>query len=111
MLAKLKASSTVSQHAFPDVDQGDSEEPEFMDFDAEMQSKIPENNWKLVCGKPKLNPLKEAAQTPLPGSWECQNQTLRAPDTTHITMAATKEGPISSTDKEGYQTKIETKTE
>ena len=34
----------------------DYEELEFMDFDAELESKIPENDWKLVSGRPKFRP-------------------------------------------------------
>ena len=86
----------------------DYEDPEFLDFDAEMESKIPENDWKLVGGKPKLRPHKEATQTPLPPSPACQNQTPRAPDTTHITMATTKEGPTSSTNEDENVNKTET---
>ena len=76
-----------------------------------MESKTPENDWKLVGGKPILCLHKEATQTPLPASPSRKNQPPRAPDTTHTTMATTKEGPISSTDKEGNETKIETETE
>ena len=87
----------------------DYEEPEFMDFDAEMESKIPENNWKLVGSKPNLRPHKEATQTPFPASPERQNKLQGAPDTTHTTMATTKVGPTST--EEGNETKIETETE
>ena len=34
--------------------QMDYEEPEFMDFDTEMESKIPANDWTLVGSKQKL---------------------------------------------------------
>ena len=44
------------------------EEPEFMDFDTEMEAKIPANNWKLVGGKQKLQPHKEATKRTLPAS-------------------------------------------
>ena len=71
----------------------DYEEPEFMDFNAEMESKISENDWKLVSSKPKLCLHKEATQTPPPASPACQNQTPWAPDTMHMTMTTIKEGP------------------
>ena len=47
------------------------EEPDFMDFDGDMDSKLPaKENWQLVGGKQKLKPLKDATQTPLPSSPE-----------------------------------------
>ena len=89
----------------------DYEGPEFMDFDAEVEPKIKANNWKLVDGKQKLQPHKEATKSPLPASPQRRNQTIRAPNTTHITMATTKEGPISSTKVVQKETEIETETE
>ena len=82
-----------------------------MDFDAEMTSKIPAKDWKLVGGKQKLHQHKETIQTSLPASLECQNQTQRVPNTTHITRATTKEGPTSSIHEKGNETKIKTQTE
>ena len=85
----------------------DYKEPEFMDFDAEMESKTPANDWKLVGRKQKLQPYKEATQTLLPASPKHQDQTPRAPITTPTTMATKKEGLTSSTNEDGNETETE----
>jgi hypothetical protein len=85
----------------------DYEEPVFMDFDAQMESKIPANNWKLDGRKQKLCPHKEATQTPLPAFPECQNQAPWAPITTQTTMETTIKGLTSSTIEVGNETKTE----
>ena len=61
-----------------------------MDFDAEMESKIHANNWKLVGRKRNCNHTKRRHKKPLPASLEDWNQSPRAPNTTHITIATTK---------------------
>ena len=68
-------------------------EPDFMDFDAEMEAKNPENDWKLVGGKQTLRPHKEATQTPLPASSECRNKLLGATDTNTHHIGNNKSGP------------------
>ena len=66
--------------------------------------KTTENGWQQT-----KSPHKEGTQTPLPASPEHRNKLQGAPDTTHITMATTKEGPTSN--QEGNEMKIETKAE
>ncbi|KAI2511594.1 hypothetical protein MHU86_2848 [Fragilaria crotonensis] len=60
------------------------EEPDFMElFDSEMDSKLPAiADWKLVGGKQKMRPNKDATQTPLPTSPERQKQQQTAKPTT-----------------------------
>ncbi|KAI2505072.1 hypothetical protein MHU86_9348 [Fragilaria crotonensis] len=60
------------------------EEPDFMElFDSEMDSKRPAiEDWKLVGGKQKMRPNKDATQTPLPTSPERQKQQQPAKPTT-----------------------------
>jgi hypothetical protein len=82
-----------------------------MDFDAEMQAKTPENDWKLVGGKPKLRPHKEATQTPFSASPDCRNNLQGAPDTTHITVVTSKLSPTSTDEEKESKTETKTKTE
>ena len=70
-----------------------------------------QKNGKLVGGKQKLQTHKEATQTPLPGSQECQNKTPRAPTTMPSTMETTKGEQTSSTNDKGNGNKTETETE
>ena len=83
----------------------DYDEPEIHGFWCINGTQNPCKQLETGWQQTKLQPHKEATQTPLPRSQECQNQTPRASITMHTAIVATKEGLTSSTNNNGNEAK------
>jgi hypothetical protein len=68
-------------------------------FDSEMDSKLPAiKDWKLVVGKQKMRPHKDATQTPLPSFPDRQNNQTDNPKTAAPTADSIKDAHSNKDD-------------